>query len=207
MTGLSAAPFVFLAGVAGSAGPCLAPRFVAAAGCAAADPPHAGRIVAAYLAGLIATYACLGYSIGLLAGLVHFSTWTHAVLAFSFTVAGVAGLARADGKSCAAPDRAPRGTSLGAVFLVGASNALVLSPCCTPLVSAIGTYGAAAGQPQTAALLLAAYALGHGLPPATFALGMRSLVVPLRKLALHQASGIVGNTILLVLAGYYWCLA
>ncbi len=207
MNGLPAAPFVFLAGVAGSAGPCLAPRFVAAAGCAAADPPHAGRIVAAYLAGLIAAYACLGYSIGLLAGLVPFSTWTHAALACSFTVAGVVGLARADGKPCAEHDRTPRGTSFGAIFLVGASNALVLSPCCTPLVSAIGTYGAATGQPYNAAMLLAVYAFGHGLPPATFALGLRSLAAPLRKLALHQASAIVGNTILLALAGYYWCLA
>jgi thiol:disulfide interchange protein DsbD len=201
-----AAPFAFLAGVTASAGPCLAPRFIAAAGCAAADPKHAGRIVAAYLAGLICAYACLGYAIGLLARLVQLSPWTYALLASSFTLAAIAGLVRANGPVCAPHADAHHTTSLGAIFLVGASSAFVLSPCCTPLVSAIGAYGAAAGTPSSAALLLAIYALGHGLPPALLALGMRSLAVPLRRLALDQAAAIAGNAILLVLAGYYWCL-
>jgi thiol:disulfide interchange protein DsbD len=203
---LTAAPLVFLAGVTASAGPCLTPRFVAAAGCAAADPKHAGRIVAAYLAGLIFAYAGLGYAIGLIANLVQLSPWTHALLAASFTLAAIAGLIRAEAAQCTPHAEAQDGTSLGAIFLVGASSALVLSPCCTPLVTAIGAYGAAAGTPSSAALLLAIYALGHGLPPAFLALGMRSLIVPLRRLALDQAAAIAGNAIMLVLAGYYWCL-
>ena len=206
MTALASAPFVFFAGVAGSAGPCLAPRLVAAAGCAAADPRHAGRAVAAYLAGLIFAYAALGYALGLIARLVQLSPWMHAILAGSFALAGIAGLIRADARECTLEHDGPHGTSLGAMFLVGASAAFVLSPCCTPLVSAIGAYGAAAGKPLSAAILLAIYALGHGLPPALLALGMRGLVAPLRRLALHQASAIAGNIILLVLAGYYWCL-
>jgi cytochrome c biogenesis protein CcdA len=206
VSALAAAPFVFFAGVAGSAGPCLAPRLVAAAGCAAADPKHAGRAVAAYLAGLIFAYAMLGCALGLVARLVGFSPWTHAILAASFTLAGIAGLIRADARECTLEHGGPQNTSLGAMFLVGASAALVLSPCCMPLISAIGAYGAAAGKPLSAAILLAIYALGHGLPPASLALGMRGLVAPLRRFALHQASAIAGNIILLVLAGYYWCL-
>ncbi len=206
MTGLATVPLVFCAGVAGSAGPCLAPRFIAAAGCAGADPRHAGRIVAAYLAGLIAAYGCLGYAIGLVANLIQLSSWTFAILAISFTLAGIAGLVRADGVDCAPHAASPRGTSLGAIFLVGASSALVLSPCCTPLVSAIGAYGAAEGRPLHAAMLLAVYALGHGLAPASLALGLRSLATPLRRFALNQATAIAGNAILLVLGGYYWCL-
>lgn len=204
MNDLSAAPLVFLAGVTASAGPCLAPRFVAAAGCAALDPKHAGRIVAAYLAGLIFGYAGLGYAIGLLANLVQLSPWTHALLAASFTLAAIAGLMRADAAQCA--PHAQHGTSLGAIFLIGASSAFVLSPCCTPFVSAIGAYGAATGTPTSTALLLSIYALGHGLLPALLVLGLRSLVVPLRRLALGQATAVAGNAIMLVLAGYYWCL-
>jgi cytochrome c biogenesis protein CcdA len=203
---LTAAPFAFVAGVAASAGPCLAPRLIAAAGCTAADPRHAGRIVTVYLAGLISAYACLGYAIGLVGTLIQLSSWTYAILAFSFTVAAVAGLARAGGPGCAPHDDAPRSTSLGAIFLTGASSAFVLSPCCTPFVSAIGTYGTAAGSPGSAAVLLAVYALGHGLAPAALALGMRSLSAPLRRNALNQAVAIAGNGLLFVLAGYYWCL-
>jgi cytochrome c biogenesis protein CcdA len=139
-------------------------------------------------------------------GLIGLSAWTYAIVAASLTVAALAGLIRARVTACEQHQQARQSRSTGGIFLLGASSVMVFSPCCTPLVSAIGTSAGAFGGPLSAAGLLAVYGLGHGLPAALLALGVGSLAAPLRALALHQASAIAGNAILLVLAGYYWCL-
>ncbi len=208
MNAPSALALVFAAGLSGGAGPCWGTRFAASVACAATDPKHARRIVAVFLGGSICAYAGLGYAIGSMARFVQLSSWTYAFLALAFTLAGTAGLIRARGPACEGHKGEARGaTSPGAIFLLGASSALTLSPCCTPLVAAIGTWAAASGAPERATLLLAVYGLGHGLPPALLALGLRSFALRLRPLALGQAASIVGNAILLALGGYYWCLA
>lgn len=64
---------------------------------------------------------------------------------------------------------APR--SLGGMFLLGAAGSLIVSPCCTPMLTALGAM--TAGEPLSATLAILSFSLGHVAPLfiATFAAG------------------------------------
>jgi cytochrome c-type biogenesis protein len=108
------------------------------------------------------------------------------------------------GEACA---QAKRPRSLGGMFLLGAGSALVISPCCTPVVAAIAGSAAATGSPIRGALLLATYAAGHAAPlfvAGNLGNGVRRLLPRLRN---AQAPAIVAAVLLLALGCYYGVLA
>ncbi len=203
-----AAGFVFFAGVVSSIGPCTAPRLVALLALVA-DAKRPARVTAAFVAGLIATYALFGVAAALVGRLLDLQPYVYAIVSISAIAAGLWQLVRAEGShACSQIAGGHRAAepALGAAMLLGASFALVISPCCTPLVVAVVAYASVAGAVH-AASLLAAFALGHAVPLALAAASGSRLGRLFAHVANPQAVGIVSGALMLGLGLYYAALA
>jgi thiol:disulfide interchange protein DsbD len=201
-------PLATAAGIVTSIGPCAAPRYIAVAACAhAARRPWA--IVAAFICGLVCAYVALGVAAGAIGALWAASAPLYTLLAVALAVSGVVTLARAGGGShshCAVR-HGERNASSGGIFLLGASSAFVVSPCCTPVVAGIAALTMSSGHGADGVFVLAAFACGHALPVlAAGALSTR-LSAALRRIATSQAPSIVAGSLMLALAAYYGVLA
>src|SRR5579875_305599 len=100
-----------------------------------------------FLAGLVAAYASFGTAASLLGGMRAYSSPVYAMVALALAVGGIVTLLHAE--HCddrMGPPAQPAQRSFGGVFLLGASFAFVLSPCCTPLVAMILAYTSLAGR-------------------------------------------------------------
>ena len=143
--------FAFGAGALSSLGPCVAPRLLAVVSCVGARPAREARVVVAvFLAGLTAAYASFGMMSSLLGKLIDVSRWTYGAVALALLVGGIVTLLQAkpsEHDSCNSHAVQPQATSFGGVFLLGASFAFVIAPCCTPLVAVIVAYTADVGDP------------------------------------------------------------
>ncbi len=202
-------PLVFAAGAVTSIGPCAAPRYVALA--ALVNASHRPwRTIAAFVAGLAGAYVVLGLGAGAVGVLWSASRFVYAALAIVLAVAGFATLVRGAGAPHVhATGGAEHGarTSAGGTFLLGASSALIVSPCCTPIVAGIAGLTTAGGHVGTGVALLAAFACGHALPVVfAGALGTR-VAHTLRHVAASHAPAVVAGTLMLALAVYYGVLA
>jgi cytochrome c biogenesis protein CcdA len=200
-------PLVFAAGVATSVGPCVAPRYVAVAALAnAARRPW--RVVGAFVAGLTGAYAALGLAASALGALWSSSGIVYMALAAGLAVGGLVTLLRADAHEHADDQSAQRApVSAGGTFLLGASSAFVVSPCCTPVVAGIAGLTTLGGRTLEGVALLIAFALGHALPLlAAGALGARASAL-LGRVATSAAPAVVSGTLMLALAAYYGILA
>jgi thiol:disulfide interchange protein DsbD len=165
---------------------------------------------------LVCAYVALGLAAGALNALWTASAAIYTVLAATLAASGIVTLARAGHGAHAHDDvrrnaraaaDAGRNVSLGGVFLLGASSALVVSPCCTPVVAAIAGLTMTSGHSVTGTSLLAAFACGHVLPVvAAGALGTR-LSAALRHAAASQSPAVVAGSLMLALAAYYGALA
>lgn len=205
---IAAAPLVFLAGAVTSIGPCVAPRFIAVAGMSAGRTrAQTLALTAAFMGGLIATYAAFGAISSLLARATQLSTFTYMAVAAGLAASGIITLWREEKQCSYAHRERAHSSSMGGAFMLGASFALVVSPCCTPLVVAIVAYGAAAGSAVYASTLLACFALGHALPILAVALGTQRVSDVLGRHSVRQAVSVVSATLMLGLAGYYAILA
>ncbi|HET9097710.1 MAG TPA: cytochrome c biogenesis protein CcdA [Candidatus Baltobacteraceae bacterium] len=202
-----APPLVFLAGAASSVGPCVAPRFIAVAGLTAGKS-RAQAIVQmfAFVTGLTAAYASFGAVASLLGRATQFSTWTYAALALALALGGLLTLWRGQ-EDCSHAHARANTAGAGGALLLGASFALVVSPCCTPLVIGILTYTSAAGNAAYGSALLACFALGHALPVMGVALGTGGVMGVLQRYGVRRAAGVVSATLMLGLAAYYAVLA
>ena len=214
-------PLVFAAGVVTSIGPCAAPRYVAVAALVNASQTPV-RVVVAFIAGLVGAYVVLGAGVGLLGTLSNAAGIVYVVLAAVLGAAGLFTLLRGDGSrhdgvqhDCwhddGARDRcgaARMRVGMGGTLLLGASSALVVSPCCTPLVAGIAGFNMTNGGHAVAgAALLATFACGHAMPViAAGALGSR-IALAIRRLAASHAPSVVAGTLMLALAAYYGTLA
>ncbi|MFN2449194.1 MAG: cytochrome c biogenesis CcdA family protein [Candidatus Baltobacteraceae bacterium] len=190
---------VFLAGLAGSAGPCVAPRFVAAAGLAAGTSPlHARTRVAAMIAGLVAAYACFGCFASLIGVAAAFSPAIYALAGAAMLFCGIRTLVREPVHG------SPRCSAArpGGAFFLGASFALVVSPCCTPAVLGILAYASASGA-QRAPLLLACYALGHAVPLGFAAMGSAALRGVFARADIGRGIDVLGAALSVALGMYY----
>lgn len=202
-----AAPLVFLAGAVSSIGPCVAPRFIAVAGLAAGKSRReAVALVLAFVGGLTATYAAFGAVSSLLGRATQLSTYTYVVVAVALAAGGLVTLWRGQGE-CGHEHAHRANGSLGGASLLGASFALVVSPCCTPLVLGILAYTSASGSAAYGSALLACFALGHALPVIGVAFGMNGATTYLQRYGIRQAAGVVSATLMLALSGYYAVLA
>ncbi len=203
-------PLVFAAGAVTSVGPCAAPRYVALAALVNASR-RPWRIVAAFAAGLIGAYVVLGVATGTVGALWSASGLVYAALAVALAVAGIATLVRGGGASHMHEDAAVlRGdvrASAGGTFLLGASSAFLVSPCCTPIVAGIAGLTTASGHTANGVALLATFACGHALP-VVFAGAVGTRVADtVRGLAASHAPAVVAGTLMLALAAYYGVLA
>jgi len=198
-----AAGAVFLAGVASSIGPCIAPRYLAIAGFSSgAGRPT--RAAIAFVGGLIVAYAVLGWSAGWIGSLHALSGIVDIVMGVALAGAGIAmiwGAEPTTERACThvASTRTP--------FLLGAASAFVVSPCCTPVLAAIVVTASALGKPIAGTLLLVCFALGHALP--LFAAGSLAGITRRMPLtgALAQCPAIIGGSLLLSLGAFYGAIA
>jgi cytochrome c biogenesis protein CcdA len=201
-------PVVLSAGACSSIGPCVAPRFIAVASFAAGRQRRAGAIaVVAFVAGLVVAYACFG-AIGTLVGqTLRFSTFIYGVLATALALSGARLLWHEEAERCVHGKGGRNSAGTGAVFLLGASFALVVSPCCTPLVLGIIAYSSAMGDPLYGSALLATFALGHALPVLFVGAGAQRIAALLSNANLKHAASTAAATLMLALAAYYVVLA
>src|SRR5579885_2045611 len=203
---LWAPALVFASGAVSSVGPCTAPRFIAVAGITAhrSRGPALGAC-AAFIGGLVAAYAGFGAAAIVLARVLALSGVVYALLATVLAAAGAAALWR-DGR-CTRDHSERTPQSLGGVFLLGASFALVVSPCCTSLVAAILASSAPASSPGLGAMLLAAFAAGHTAVLFLAAFGAHGVSRILQRYAIGEAGSVIGGTLMLALAAFYGALA
>jgi cytochrome c-type biogenesis protein len=198
---------VFAAGAVTSIGPCVAPRFIAVAGLAAGKSRRQTvMLVASFIGGLTSTYAAFGAVTSLLGRATQLSAYTYSAVALALAAGGVVTLWR-DRAGCGGAHGYRLGFGCGGTLLLGASFALVVSPCCTPLVLAILTYTSAAGSVAYGSILLACFALGHAFPIAAVAFGTHGITRLLQRHSVQQAAAMVSGTLMLGLAGLYAVLA
>src|SRR5579864_7225015 len=154
MSSPSAFPLVFLAGAISSIGPCMAPRFVAAAGLLSNQNSRPWLTLCSFVSGLILMYACFGAAASMFGRAIQLSNWVYAALAAALAAAGVLNLWK---EQSHAKDCTHARASGGAAFFLVASLALVISPCCAPLLVGILAYTSAAGNPLYGSELLALF--------------------------------------------------
>jgi cytochrome c-type biogenesis protein len=197
-------PLVFVAGLATSIGPCVAPRYVAVAAFAS-SARHPRRVTASFACGVVGAYVAIGSAAGFIAALRTWSTLVYAALAVTLVTAGLWSLLREESPGHAHAARVP--VSIGGTLLLGAASAVVASPCCTPIVAGIAGLTIVSGRPYEGAALLACFALGH-VAPALLAgtAGSRGAGV-VARMAAGGAAKLVGATLMLALGAYYGVLA
>jgi cytochrome c-type biogenesis protein len=203
---------VFTAGLLTSMGPCIAPRYVAIAAIAGRDRRPLVPTLA-FVGGLIGAFMALGFAGGVFGTLWSSSGTIDIVLAVALIAGGCHALVRAEPHRHAAAQcpptaaQGPQRRSLGAIFLLGAASALVISPCCTPVIATVVATATAAGKPLLGAALLATFGAGHALPlmftGQIGALATRCVPPNLRD----QGPAIVSGVLMLALGIYYVVLA
>lgn len=196
-------PLVFAAGTLTSIGPCVAPRYVAVA---ALLDGSARRIptVAAFVTGLLLAYSVLGFGVGFAAALWAQATLVYALLSLGLCASGLAVLLRRP-RAHRHADRMPVRSS--AAFSLGASSALIVSPCCTPFVAAIAGSAAFDRAPLVSALLLLTFALGHALPLIVLGIAGPLVTHGFASSKFGAAYGTISGSLMLALGGYYGVLA
>ncbi|GAC1503134.1 MAG: hypothetical protein NVS1B14_08350 [Vulcanimicrobiaceae bacterium] len=194
------------AGALSSFGPCMASRFVSVAALTSAGSARQAVLTAcAFVAGTVTAYAILGLALRTIAQLA-----AHTMVLD--TVCGVALLALA-ASGLFAKSSALHGchtgsrSSLGAAFFLGGCGALALSPCCTPIVTALVVYASQGAGASYAALVLGAFALGHAAPLVLLACGNARLISALGRLGLEEAARTGSAVLSGLLGGYYLCIA
>ena len=196
-------PLVVLAGAVTSIGPCVAPRYVALASVLTGE--RRALTLAAFVTGAMTVYAALGLGAGLLGLVTHNAAAFDAILAAVLAGAGLATLVR--GPQCEHVHRAalqPR--RLSGVFSLGAASALVVSPCCTPVVAAVAAFPMLDASPVTRAVLLGAFAFGHAAPIVLLGSAGALCARPLRRWNASAAPSVVSGTLMLALGAYYGLL-
>lgn len=205
-TGSAAAvPLAWVAGAVFSMGPCTAPRMIAIVSLAAKAEPRARfAIVASFIAGLAVAYASFGVFATLLGAVSGLTHWVYLAVGLALGLAGALTLVRTGhGHSCSTS----RPQSLGAVFLLGSGFALVISPCCTPILIAVLSYCAQTRNVAYSVVLLSAFAMGHSLPLLFAALAATRAGRFVSNLALGQSTEVVSGALMIFLSGYYLCIA
>ena len=196
-------PLVAAAGLVTSFGPCVAPRYVALA--TLMGGKQRIRTVAAFVTGLITVYASLGLGAGILSTLVHNAAALNAVLATVLVLGGLITIVRVPVCKHEHVDAGPH-HRLSATFILGAASALVVSPCCTPMVAAVAAFPALDVSPLTRATMLAVFALGHAAPMLLAGIAGAACARRLQRLTASPAPAVISGTLMVALGGYYGLL-
>jgi len=198
---------VFMAGAASSLGPCVAPRYLAVAGLSTGTRRPTGATIA-FVCGLVTVYVTLGFTAGWAGSIHHGTPVIDAVMGIALVSSGIMMVWQAEprtGHHCHGAAHIP--ATHGGPFLLGAASALVVSPCCTPMLAAIVATASALGRPLAGAALLACVAIGHALP--LFAAG--TIGGLLHRLpaagAIAQTPAVVVGSLMIGLGAFYGAIA
>ena len=200
-------PLVALAGLVTSIGPCVAPRYIALA--SIVNGPRREMTVLAFVAGIVTVYTAIGCGAGLLATVMQNASAIDIVLAVALAAGGLVTLLRRS--QCRlheheeTPPVAPR--RLSGVFSLGAASALVISPCCTPIVAAVVAFPSLDPAPWSRAALLGVFALGHAAPLVVLGCAGSLIGGPIRRWNAGPAPAVISGTLMLALGAYYGVLA
>lgn len=194
------------AGLVGSLGPCAAPRMIAAAGIGSDRTPvrRRCRLMASLIAGICCGYVTLGLAATVLLRMMQMVGILYVAMCVVLLFVGIKSIVASDGVTSGSGCCHGRGAN-GASFFAGMSFALVVSPCCTPIVAGIAAFAQANGDWIYSGLCMACFALGHSAPLAI--VGFASLTLRERMLRYAPAVGVINGALLLGLAGYYAVLA
>jgi thiol:disulfide interchange protein DsbD len=198
-------PIVAFAGVVTSLGPCVAPRYVAVA--ALLGERRRTLTIATFVSGMLAAYVALGFGTGLLAQLAGHASALYLLLAIALGCAGLITLSRSPRCDHAHDERRrsqPR--RLSGVFSLGAASALVVSPCCTPVVAAVLGLTAFDANPLSRAALLGAFAIGHAAPLFIVSSLGSLFARSFRSWNASPAPAVISGTLALALGAYYGLL-
>ena len=190
----------FMTGLASSVGPCIAPRYLLLAAYVTEhrERKHSATFVAGCLAGYL-VYAFAGALIALLRVGTHV---IYAVLAMTLVFCGGRTLV---GSHHASKMKRPSSLSFGPMFFAGFVSSMMFSPCCTPIVIALGLQAVQDGGTMTAGLLLA-FGLGHTFPLSLAAFAASSKLLGRFSLP-HDICATVSGSLLLMVGGLYAVLA
>jgi cytochrome c biogenesis protein CcdA len=155
-------PIVVLGGVLTSVGPCVAPRYIAVAALLEGRRPY--LTIAIFVSGILVAYAALGFGVGILGTLARHASVVYCILAATLAGAGMKTLLQAPRCVHDRHGKNERSMPLSGAFSLGATSALVVSPCCTPVVAAVVGMTAFDANVLSRVTLLVAFALGHTLP-------------------------------------------
>jgi len=201
-----APPLAFAAGVAVSIGPCVASRLVTVAALTLNKTPReVWRVLIAFIAGLVAAYSVLAVGGSLLWQMFRYSGYIYLAAATAMGVAGLTMLLRKD-RVCEHRSDGRQYRSNGAIFLLGASSAATMSPCCVPIVAASIAYASTTGL-VFAWMTISCFALGHAAPLAIVATSSRAIGAGLSNASFQSATRVIGGALMLALAGFYGVVA
>ncbi len=197
-------PIIFLAGLVTSIGPCVAPRYLALASLVS----RRGVIltVAAFTAGIVTAYVVLGLGAGFVAALLAHTRIVDVVMAVVLVGFGMYTLLR-EPHECDDEHAIPAPRRASGAFTLGAASALVISPCCTPVIAAIAGLSAFDRDPWFAAIALAAFAVGHAAPLTVAGALGASFADRLRFVASTSAPAMISGTLTIALGCYYGLIA
>lgn len=195
----------FVAGLASSAGPCVAQRYaMLGALTGAAGWSERVRSSALFVAGLACVYASFGAVASWLAHAVLWSTPIYRTIAALLVVNALRCVFIPE-PPCG--ETAARANSRGGAFVLGAASALVVSPCCTPFAIAAATMASAGNAPLLGAAVLAVFAIGHGAPVVAAVTTFGGLWRAWRLSVPQSAASLVNGGVMLALGAYYAALA
>ncbi len=200
----AAVPIAVAAGTLTSVGPCVAPRYLALAVLIGDRRPLVP--VAAFVAGVVVAYVALGFGSRLVMLLVANVAFADVVLAVTLIVIGIRTLVY-EPHLCSQSEAEQLRMRPSGAFTLGAASALVVSPCCTPMVVAFAGLGALDRDPVIVAVYLAAFAIGHAAPLALAGAFGAASADRLRVASATAAPSVIAGTLTIALGCYYGLLA
>lgn len=162
--------------------------------------------VAAFVFGLISSSVVIAAGISLFSALTRFSEFVYVALACGLGFFGLRVLFGCSPHQCVHGSPALR-ASAGGAFLLGASFSMILSPCCGPVIAALGSVAAGNTFDVRAATLVVAFAAGHAVPLLAAGSGAARVRGVLQNHSLSAASSVVAGGLMIALASYYALLA
>jgi cytochrome c biogenesis protein CcdA len=156
-----------------------------------------------FVASTIATYACFGLVGTVVADLVRCASWVYAGVALMALVAGAATLIGAAWHQHEHVEEVRARNALSAAFLAGVGFALMVSPCCTPVLGVIIASSSMHGNVLLGVGLLAVFGLGHAAPLLVVLAGGRAAVMRLGAGRWAQGMQVGAGACMMALGAYY----
>lgn len=192
-----------VAGVATSIGPCVAPRYVAATALSSGN--RKGRLVclSAFVCGTVTISVAIAFIGSLLMQLARASSIVYWVLSIALLVSGCRALWRGGEQACSAHGRSING--VGAAFLLGVGTSMAISPCCTPILIALGALSSSSMRAGGLVGLVSAYTIGHLAPVLLVYVAAKAANDAISRY--RGAAATVGAAVTIALGLYYAVLA